>query len=101
MPRWEEQVTNECSHEPHSDSHTVTVAGMCCRQNPTDFPHSFRPQASLSSALTLYPTYTFCSHKVTLLPHNTSTLSYSSLVDTQAPLVSLHCEVPIISDVLH
>ena len=42
-----------------------------------------------------------CSHKVTLLPHNTSTLSYSFLLDTQAPLVSLHCEVPIISDVLH
>ena len=38
---------------------------------------------------------------VTLLPHHTSTLSYSFIVDTQAALASLHCEVPIISDVLH
>ena len=98
MPRWEEQVTNECSHEPGSDSHTVTAPACAAGTIPRIFPIPSGPRPPSPSALPLYPTY---SHAVTLLPHHTSTLSYSFIVDTQAALASLHCEVPIISDVLH
>ena len=49
------QVTNECRFSPTSRTRILTQ--WQCRHvlpaDPTDFPHSFRPQASLSSALPL------------------------------------------------
>ena len=83
-------MTNECRFSPTSRTRILTQ--WQCRHvlpaDPTDFPHSFRPQASLSSALPLYPANSYLNY-------------YSFLVNTQAALVSLHCEVLIISDVLH
>ena len=38
MPRWEEEVTNECSHEPGSDSHTVTAPACAAGTIPRIFP---------------------------------------------------------------
>ena len=71
MPRWEEQVTNECSHEPGSDSHTVTAPACAAGTIPRIFPIPSGPRPPSPSALPLYPTY---SHAPIQLPYFPTTL---------------------------
>ena len=63
------QVTNECRFSP--TSRTPILTQCQCRHvlpaDPTDFPHSFRPQASLSSALPLCHPHNLYSHELLLL----------------------------------